>query len=295
MGSHLLRTFSNLATIKSESHQIFNVKISSDKNEAAICDIAVTGEGRRIFCDFDNKKLKIFSPDMHLQSSLTLPSSPYSVAVLDEKEAVLSTGKDLHFVDISTNSAFIKRSLKFPYKVFGVTPCEGKLAICCFGNPRSVRLIDREGNIYWEVSRDVTGKLHRFFRSPGFITNYISDTEGNETVLAVSDAGDSSLTLLDGSTGSVLAVQKLRGTCSEGVTTDLFGNLYICCGETDEVAVWSGDLSNNKILLTSNEGVSNQPWAIAFDQKYNILVISNKETTGGSCNYIDCYKVTFNE
>ena len=88
--------------IRPDRHQVFNVKLSTDKHNVAICDMDVMDDGRHILCDFDNMKLKTFTPSMHFLSSLTFPSPPYSLAVLDEHEVVVSTGKYLHFVNVST-------------------------------------------------------------------------------------------------------------------------------------------------------------------------------------------------
>ena len=253
--------------------------------------MAVMDDGRHILCDFENVKLKTFTSSMHFLSSLTLPSPPYSIAVIDEHEVVVSTGKYLHFVNVST--MLIKRSIKFPFMIYGITPCNGKLAVCCYSTPRSVKLIDREGKLFWEVSSEEAGEFYKVFKSPGFITSYKSNHGLKETVICVSDSGEGSLTLLDGSTGAVVAVQNLKGVCPEGITPDAFGNLYMCYTDSSEIAVWCGDLSRNKILLTSNDGMTRRPLAIAFDQRNETLVISNKDKSNGSCNYIDTFKLTF--
>ena len=76
--------------------------------------MAITNDGRRLLVDYRNDKIKLFSRDMKLLSSLSLSSSPWDVAVTGDREAIVSYDDDktLLILDISDRKMSIKRTVK---------------------------------------------------------------------------------------------------------------------------------------------------------------------------------------
>ena len=59
----------------------YKVKLSDDKKKYWITGMAITNDGRRLLVDENNKKVKLFSQDMELFSSLSLSDyNPYDIA-----------------------------------------------------------------------------------------------------------------------------------------------------------------------------------------------------------------------
>ena len=59
-----------------------------------------------------------------------------------------------------------------------------------------------------------------------------------------------------------------------GVTADANVNQYVCYSDTQEVAVLTSDVSVERILLTSRDGLCCLPHGIAYDHVNNELIVS---------------------
>ena len=59
-----------------------------------------------------------------------------------------------------------------------------------------------------------------------------------------------------------------------GVTTGPSGNIYVCYSDTRELAVLTGDLAKERILLSQQDGLGNKPLAIVYDKSCGQLITS---------------------
>ncbi|MEW8486502.1 MAG: hypothetical protein AB2705_15085 [Candidatus Thiodiazotropha sp.] len=219
--------------------------------------------------DYDNKKVKIFSHDIKLLSSVSVPDRPWDIAVISEREAVVTTGyNSLVILDISSSQLSIKTTTQLPYEVWGISRYNNKLVVTSpYSKPPSVKLIDQTGRVYWSVSSDQQGRP--LFSWPKYVS---SPGDGRSCSVIVTDQGNNTLTLLNGDTGEVITRRQLKqGKYPRGVTTDTDGNVYVCYYWTSEVAVLSGDLLEEKILLSK---LSGPPQAIVYDDTTHLLTVS---------------------
>ena len=257
-----------LTQLKGRKLRSHNVKLSDDRKECNIIAMAITNDDRRLLVDRYNNKVKLFSPDMKLLSSLSL-SDPRSIAVISDKEAVVSTdNRSLKLLDISGRHMSINDTTSLSYGVHGISKYGEKLAVTSYSpRPPSVKLIDKTGRVYWSVSTNDQGQS--LFSIPRYVT---SDIERN--TVTVTDCGNNTLTVLNGDTGDVIKRRSVKYKSPRGVTTGPSGNIYVCYNNTREVAVLTGDLSEERILLFQQDGLDDTPYAIAYDKSRGQLITS---------------------
>ena len=277
-----------LTQLKGRKLRSYNVKLSDDKDTCWITGMAITNDGRRLLVDYGNKKVKLFSRDMKLLSSLSL-SDPRGIAVISDKEAVVTTvNTSLVLLNISARHLSINTTTRVPYHVKGISKYGEKLAVTSprFSYPKSssVKLIDKTGRVYWSMSTDDQGQS--LFSYPEYVT---SDIDRN--IVTVTDWCNNTLTVLNGDTGDVIKRRSLKDKFPIGVTTGPSGNIYVCYRDTREVAVLTGDLAEERILLSQQDGLGDRPWSIAYD-KISGHLITSYNWFGCNSNSVDIWELS---
>ena len=267
--SQLARQSVALTQLKGRKLKRYNVKLSNDREECYITGMAITNDGRRLLVDLSNKKVKLFSQDMKLLSFLSLSDSPCNIAVLSDQRAVVTTeNRSLKLLDISGSKMSINDFTNVSYDVGGISKNGKKLVVTSYSpNPPSVKLIDKTGRVYWSVSSD--GQGQPLFEYPQCV---ISDIERN--TITVTDWGNDFLTVLNGDTGGVTKRRSVEDKSPKGVSTGPSGNIYVCYRGTHEVAELTGDLAEERILLSEQDGLACGPQAIAYDKTSGQLITS---------------------
>ena len=258
-----------ITQIKAAKQGDYKVKLKDDKNICDINGIAITEDGRILMADYSNYKVKLFSPSMKFLSSVSVPENPWDIVVISDSEAAATTNNSLVLLDISGSQLRIKTTTKVPYDIRGITKYKNKLVISTDSPTPSVKLIDLSGKVYWSVSSDQQGQS--LFSDPWYLTSH---DEGRSSTVIVTDYSNKTLTLLNGETGEVITRRQFQWKEPRGVATDTAGNVYVCYWQTDEVSVLSGDLSEVRILLSTQDGLSSVPQAIVYDDKTHQLLIS---------------------
>ena len=261
-----------VSEIKAYKHTEYNIELRDDKSEFGygITGLSITPDGRRLLADFNNIKIKMFSRDMKIISSLTLPGQPWNIAVTGDREAVVSVvGSKLFILDVSHKQMSIRRTVELSFGVRGIVTHKDKLVVTSLDPSPSVKLIDHSGQVYWSTSTDQQGQ--QLFSVPQYVTCY---DDGRSSTVIVTDFNDNTLTLLNSDTGDVIRRYQVEGKGPTGVTTDTAGNVFVCYWRTYEVAVLSRDFSEEKILLTQRDGISGYPQAIVYDAEDHLLLVS---------------------
>ena len=277
-----------LTQLKGRKLKRYNVELSDDRKECNITGMAITNEGRRLLVDYHNDKVKLFSRDMKLLSSLSLSDRPCDIAVISDKEAVVTTdNRSLVLLGISGSKMSINDTTRVSYDVWGISKYGEKLAVTSHSpEPASVKLIDKTGRVYWSVSSDDQGQP--LFRFPQYVT---SDIERN--TVTVTDCGNDTLTVLNGDTGDVIKRRSVKDKGPRGVTTGPSGNIYVCYFATFEVAVMTGDLAEERILLSQQDGLGDGPYAIAYDKSRDHLITSYRNLLfSGKNNSVDVWELS---
>ena len=273
-----------LTQLKGRKLKRYNVKLSDDRTDCWIKGMAITNDGRRLLVDYGNNKVKLFSRDMQLLSSLSV-SRARGIAVISDKEAVVTTGnKSLVLLGISGRKMSINDTTRVPCEVGGISKYGEKLVVTSDSHmPASVKLIDKTGRVYWSVSSDGQGQSH--FRFPQYVT---SDIERN--TVTVTDCENNTLTVLNGDTGDVIKRRSVEDKRPYGVTTGPSGNIYVCYNRMCEVAELTGDLAEERILLSQRDGLGRGPRVIAYDKTSGQLITSYD--SDNSDNSVDVWELS---
>ena len=279
-----------LSQIKTKPHDSYKVKLADDKNDCDIYGMAITSDGRRLLADCGNSKIKMFSRDMKLLCSLSLPTSPWDIAVTGDREAVVSCWDEtkLLLLGLSDRKMNIKGTVELPFIVEGIAPYQDKLLVIAWSTSSSlpnVKLINLTGRVYWSTHTDQQGR--RLFYSPENVTCY---DDGGSAAVIVSDYSNDTLTVLNADTGDVITRRQVKGKSPRGVTTDTAGNIYVCYCSTYEVAVLTKDLSQENVLLSKKDGLSREPQAIVYNALDHQLLVSN-DSSDSNRNTVDCFNI----
>ena len=273
------------------------LKFPDDKEECKIDGIDITLDGAIIVGDRDNKKLKIYHPERQYHSSLEFEYEPVDVAVIGDSEVIvtlmdgLKFADQLYVVDIkSPDKPTLKEKIKLGFKVGAVSVYEDKLIVNCFDDPRSVKMIDRTGRVYWSTSLDDKGEP--LFAAPVRNTCFV---ENKALVVFIADTWftNHSITKLNGDTGEVINVCKLAEPEYDvpGITHDARGNLFVSYRQTHGFAVLSSNLDCRKTLLTITEGLGPRPNTLTYNESNGELFVTFSFRSGRR-NLVDCYIVS---
>ena len=250
----------------------YNILVENDLPFCWICDMAITKNKMRILVDFNNNKVKLFSPDMEFLSSVSVPARPFNIAVVNDKTAIVTTKDSSPLImGISEGQLSIKRTMQLDYEVRGISSYKDKLVVTClFTRPPSVKLIDQTGKVYWSASTDQQGRP--LFGIPEYV--HCHDDVGAATVV-VTDRDKNALVLLKAETGEVVTTRQLKGNerpCA--ATTDAEGNIYACYNMSKEVSVLTADLTEERILLKKRDFQGRRPEVAVYDDIRKELIVS---------------------
>ena len=277
----------DIAQISAKKLAKFNVSTPDDEGTCHVNGMAVADNDIVLVSDFGNKSLKIFSYDNKLLSSVPLHSSCYGVTVTSgTSTAIVSTyDNKLHYVDISDpSSATVQRSISLGYGVMDVTTYHDKLVVTAWNEPKSVKMIDMNGQELWSVSKGPDNQ--QLFDKPyAVVMNKMNDTD---TVI-VSDWGKELLIILSTSNGTLLKTINMKGKAPLGLTLDNNGNIIVCCFDTREILIWSNDFTNSRILLAGQE-LRSDPCVIMYSCRSGELLVAYDET-----NEIDRFQLSVAE
>ena len=280
----LSRPSQPLSKIKVTMRDTYNINLRGVTSGCLITSMAITNDRRILMADRNNYEVRLHSLDMKFLSSVLVPYRPLDIAVISDREAVVTIGNNsLVILDISGNQLRIKTTTPLSNNVRGIGRYNDKLVVTSpDSDPPSVKLIDQTDRVYWSKSSDQKGRV--LFSEPLYVS---IPGDGRLSAVIVTDWRKQSLTLLNGDTGEIITRRELKGKDPVGVTADSDGNVYVCYYRTSEVAVLSGDLSNEKILLSTRDGLSYNPLAITYDNNTHQLIISYDDN-----NKVDRYDLS---
>ena len=270
-----------------------NVKISDDKEDCFPSGIDMTVDGNVLLADLNNCKVKLFSPDGTLLSSLKLPANPLDVAVINKPEAAVSMGnKQIGIIDIA-DSIYLSKSciIELDRFVSGITNYNNNLIIICYKSmesPRSVQMMDMSGKILWTTTNDTKGKS--LFDRARFLTTCSDD---DDDTAIVTDWVKQTITVLDAGTGKVVKVCEVKGKKPYGVTVDEAGNVYVCY-VSGEIAVWSKGMHEETRLTTGSKYLK-FPNAMAYNSRRSELLVASSAKDTDYRNFIDRFKILGSE
>ena len=169
---------------------------------------------------------------------MLLSTSIIDVCVVNNEIATVTIGynKTLETQDLSdTNAISVKETVKLDFATDGITSYEDKIIVSTL-RPKTLKMLNISGEEIWSFTKEA-----KFFNCNVF--------KGKPAV-TVSDWSKNRLTVLDIETGEIIKLVDIEDKGSMGITADHDGNTYICYSRPCEVAVWSPELDDSRVILS---------------------------------------------
>ena len=255
------------------------VNISGDTSTCYISGLDVTVDGHLIVSDCSNSKVKLFSLNGELLSSLKLSENTQDVAVVDRSTAAVSVNnRQIVILALGPGGQLSERkNIRLDREASGITVYNKNLILACC---ESVIMINMEGRILWSTG----SRPQQLFRAARFLT--VRSGSGPDTVL-VSDWREQIITVLEADTGKLVKVCDVRGRWPQGLTVDDNGNVFVCY--PGEIRVWSRNMEERS--LTINGKLEFYPAAIVYCRKRQQLIVTRWGIFGGD-NCVYNYKIS---
>ena len=255
------------------------VNISGDTTTCCISGLDVTVDGHLIVSDCNNSKVKLFSLNGELLSSLKLSEEPQDVAVVDRSTAAVCIldKSEIAILDLGRRGKLSERkSIRLDREACGISVYNNQLILACY---TSVIMINMEGRILWSTE----SLPQQLFSHAWFLT--VRSGSGPDTVL-VSDWVKETITVLEADTGKLVKVCDVGGRKPLGLTVDDNGNVFVCYFYPREIRVWSRNMEERS--LTIHGKLEFTPQAIVYCRKRQQLIVTN----GFGDNCIYNYKIS---
>ena len=254
---------------------VTNVRISSDKRTCWITGLDTTTAGQLILTDFNNRKVKLFSPDGELISSLRLSGTPWAVTVVDECTAAVSMWFSSQIVILALGPGgqlSVRRTISLDRRARGMTCYKNNFIIACH---HSVIMINMEGETQWSTG----SPDEQLFVGAEDLT--VRSGFGPATVL-VSDWWKHTINVLDADSGKLIKVCDVEGRRPMGITVENHGIVYVWYSRTQDIGVWSGEMVER--YRTTLGQLDCTPYTIFYSTRRQELIV------GGWSNRIYHYK-----
>ena len=229
-----------------------------------ISGLDVTVDGHLIVSDCWNKKVKLFSLNGKLLSSLKLSEKPWDVAVVDRSTAAVCIPYkcEIAILDLGRRGKLSERkSIRLDREAGGISVYNNQLILACWG---SVIMINMEGRILWSTE----SLPQQLFSRAEFLT--VRSGSGPDTVL-VSDSRKQTITVLEADTGKLVKVCDVGGGKPRGLTVDDNGNVFVCYTPPGEIRVWSRNMEERSLTIHGKL----DPVAIVYCRKRQQLIVTN--------------------
>ena len=257
-----------LAQMKATEIGTFNLKTDEDNRNCGINGITIRPSGQRLVLDCRNQKVKLFSPDMRFLSSVSVPERPWDITMVNDREAVVTVGKSLVFLEVTDTQLSIKHKINLSFDCDGITHSNGKLFVT---DTTTIHALDLQGKLLWTVGRS--------FFTPLFKNAWYVSINSDGQWFAVTDCDKNTITILDANNGSVITSRQLKN-CYRlmGVSVDMSDNIFVCARHN--IVVLSSDLKNEHVLFNMRDA-----WhqAIAYDKMKHQLIISQWSNDSMRC------------
>ena len=188
-----------------------------------------------------------------------MSGDPWDITMVNDREAVVTVGQSLVFLEVTDTQLRNKHTIKMPFDCLGITHSNGKLFVSA---TTTIHALDLRGNELWSVGRSLFTSL---FKNAWYVSK---NSDGRW--IAVTDLDKKTITILDTKNGAVITSRQLKNCYRlKGVSVDMSDNIFVCAGSN--MVVLSSDLKNEHVLFNMGDAV---PQTIAYDKTKHQLVIS---------------------
>ena len=252
------------------------VRISDDEETCSITGLDTTATGQLIFTDHKNRKVKLFSLDGELISSLQLSEGPWGVAVVNKSTVALCMRFTSHIVilDLGPGGQLSERgTIPLDRRACGIKVYKESLILACW---ESVIMINIKGEVLWSTG----SPSEQLFVWAWYLT--IRSGFGPDTVV-VADWEKDTMTVLEADSGKLVKICDVEGRRPEVMTVDNYGTVYVWYFRTREIGVWSGEMVER--YRTTPGQFDFNPEMIFYSTRHQELIV------GGNSDWIFHYKI----
>ena len=267
-----------------------NVRVRGDKKGCCIVGVDITTDGYMMLVDYANCKVRLFSPEGILLSSVKPPDKPEDITVINKFQAAISMErKQIGVIEIADSRHLsLKHIIKTEQNVWGITSYNNNLIITCdtsADRPRSVQMIDMRGKVLWTATMNSEGK--KLFEHARFLTTCSGD-DGD--IVIVTDKKKPNVTVLDAGSVKVVNVSDVKRKKPRGVTVDDNGKVYMCY-KTGEITVSSIGMLVETSLTTGRKFLK-LPWAIAYNSTRSELKLTSDASDSDYSDFIHRFEIS---
>ncbi|XP_053383613.1 uncharacterized protein LOC128549894 [Mercenaria mercenaria] len=234
------------------SHKNYNVKLEEDICSCCIISSCMLDSGDILLADNSNRNIKrVECKTFSVQDSLKLPHYPLSVCKVSKwKIAVTLSNNIVQIVD-TTESLLPSSSFKTDHRCIGIAVVNGQLMVCENGkkahiytmNGKRLKAIDKisDANFISEIPM-----------CDGKMLQHVADRQNGDILWVYSG-------------------QELDNSC--GVCSDGYGNVFVCCEESNCVVQAGLDGKHVGDVMPMSLGIKN-PQAVCFDKQNSKLIVA---------------------
>ena len=280
----------NLNTLRVQTRDRLNIKTPSDIYKCSITAMDITHDGRILLADQGNYRIKFFDKDGHYQASLVLANRPSDISAMSNDVAVVAFNfkSPLLRLNIKEHISIDKR-IENTSNVNYISCCQNKIIAKYWDEPKSVKLLDINGHVYW--SRSLTDKGKPLFKTPFYTSLYQDSGAYKITIYDRIDYKKEQLIILDGKDGSIVQCIKLSKPGVAGVINGPGGSPYMCYYQMSDTKIyaWEQHYNSRQILISERHGLGPYPRFIKYSEPTNQFIVWY--CSGESQNYIETFSI----
>ena len=280
----------SLETLRLRHKDHLNVKTSDDIHECNIAAMDITPDGRILLADHGNITIKLFDKDGH-QSYLVLAKSPSDISAMSNDVAVVAFNCRSPLLRLDIKDAIkLDQSIEGTENVMYISCCQNKIIAAYWDEPKSVKLLDINGHIYW--SRSMTNKGHPLFKMPFYTSLYQKNGVYKIIVFDHFAYKKNKLIILNGEDGSIAQFIKLSRSGEAGVVHGPGGSPFICYYQmsNSKIYAWEPHHRSRRILISERHGLGPYPRFIKYCEPTNQIYVGYCGLSE-SRNYIDTFSI----
>ena len=248
-------------------HTTVNIKSPLDKYDPLITGLALLPNREMLLADYNNKCLKLLDKSQKIKDILDLPGIPYDVAVVNEKEAVVTLPLQQYVLQYVRLQPKLQtgRTIKLNKGCWGVEVANNNIYVACNNNTKQqeVVVLDTTGQY---VSRIIEiSKISTQFDNMRHIA---VNPEGDK--LYVTGTNQIMCMTVDGKVLYQCSGAKLGGP--RGVVVDGEDNALVCCFDANKILTVKSDGTKYKTLLKPSDGIKD-PKAKGYRARDGVLVV----------------------
>ena len=267
------------------------VKTRRDRRECSITAMDITYNGRILLADHSNKRVKLLDKDGHHLASLIVAKHPSDISAMSNDVAVVALNCMSPLLRLNIKDCIkIDQSIENTSSAMYISCYDNKIVTMCWGEPKTVKLIDINGHVYW--SRSLTDQGRPLFKMPFYTSLYQDNGEYKIIISDYLDFKKSKLIILNGEDGSIVQCIKLSKSLKAGIINGPGGSPSLCYYQMSDTKIyaWGSDHHSSRILISEKHGLDPYPRFMKYSELTKHIIVGYCGLSE-SRNYMDIFSI----